>query len=490
MATSDWLLGGIPGGLLSEGGDKGSGGFNLGEFIANNPWMQALWATLSIGEQRRIQGQYEQRTDQQTEDVLRLAQQRGPEALAIYDDSAQEALSWLEQRFQTLPGQYEQNRLGFLEDFDQRGSELIGGYGAGLQGFLSSLAERGADIQGGYRDRYRFAEEELEGYGEQQRADVNRYFDEERATTQQDLLSRGLLSSTEAASEFGGVTERRSAEQRRLSEDLTRNRIDILSALSGEGLLSQQLLSSEQGGYEFGGLNNLFVGQAGLNDARAVYDAAMRGDVVGARERLSGDIANFYGTNASNRSSIFGQYSGDFINWLQGINYIPPPPNQLPFTFGQNAVQPPNAPSTFSTLAPGLISAGGNLGGAAILASALSGRRLKTDIHDIDETAVLRSLKRLPISMWKYKSGGPEHVGPMADDFKTAFGLGSESAIPFIDAIGVLMASVKALAAEVDELRRIQATAQQAPAGQAPGYSPEARSPKPVAILAARKQVA
>jgi hypothetical protein len=56
----------------------------------------------------------------------------------------------------------------------------------------------------------------------------------------------------------------------------------------------------------------------------------------------------------------------------------------------------------------------------------------------------------MPISSWQYKPetglGGPTHVGPMAEDFNTIMmGKQPEPFINTVDAVGSLMASVKAL---------------------------------------------
>jgi len=67
-----------------------------------------------------------------------------------------------------------------------------------------------------------------------------------------------------------------------------------------------------------------------------------------------------------------------------------------------------------------------------------------------DEEDALNRLRQLPISSWQYKPetglGGPTHVGPMAEDFNTIMmGKKPEPFINTVDAVGSLMASVKAL---------------------------------------------
>jgi hypothetical protein len=78
----------------------------------------------------------------------------------------------------------------------------------------------------------------------------------------------------------------------------------------------------------------------------------------------------------------------------------------------------------------------------------VSDRNLKRDIEPIDEQAVLESVARMPITTWSYKSDDPSvrHMGPMAQDFKSAFDLGdTDKAYSPIDAHGVAFAAIQAL---------------------------------------------
>jgi hypothetical protein len=66
----------------------------------------------------------------------------------------------------------------------------------------------------------------------------------------------------------------------------------------------------------------------------------------------------------------------------------------------------------------------------------------------IDGYEVLEKLAALPISTWNYKWDPPttRHLGPMAQDFKAAFGLGDDDTkISMIDANGVNMVAIQAL---------------------------------------------
>ena len=66
----------------------------------------------------------------------------------------------------------------------------------------------------------------------------------------------------------------------------------------------------------------------------------------------------------------------------------------------------------------------------------------------VDGYEILETLAALPISTWNYKSDPPSvrHLGPMAQDFMAAFGLGSDDkVINLVDANGVVMVSIQAL---------------------------------------------
>jgi hypothetical protein len=84
--------------------------------------------------------------------------------------------------------------------------------------------------------------------------------------------------------------------------------------------------------------------------------------------------------------------------------------------------------------------------GSGTWASA-SDRNLKTDVARIDDAAVLDKVATLPIERWSYKSErGVRHLGPMAQDFYAAFGVGEDDKhITSIDEDGVALAAIKAL---------------------------------------------
>lgn len=95
--------------------------------------------------------------------------------------------------------------------------------------------------------------------------------------------------------------------------------------------------------------------------------------------------------------------------------------------------------------------------------SSLSDRASKIAVANIDAARILARVAELPVSEWSYTAQGTgvRHLGPMAQDFRAAFGLGEDARhISAVDEEGVALASIKALQAEVQvkdrELRAVE----------------------------------
>jgi hypothetical protein len=77
-----------------------------------------------------------------------------------------------------------------------------------------------------------------------------------------------------------------------------------------------------------------------------------------------------------------------------------------------------------------------------------SDQGLKESFSPVDAREVLARLTDLPITTWNYKAEGPSirHMGPVAQDFYAAFGLGQdERHIASLDTSGVALAAIQAL---------------------------------------------
>jgi hypothetical protein len=86
-----------------------------------------------------------------------------------------------------------------------------------------------------------------------------------------------------------------------------------------------------------------------------------------------------------------------------------------------------------------------------------SDRDAKENFAELNPRDVLKKVASLPISRWNFKQdAGVDHVGPMAQDFHAAFGLGTDDKhIATVDADGVALAAIQGLNQKLEEqLRR------------------------------------
>lgn len=103
-----------------------------------------------------------------------------------------------------------------------------------------------------------------------------------------------------------------------------------------------------------------------------------------------------------------------------------------------------------------VLSSGVALASGASAWSAVSDANMKENFRDLGNEDVLTKIARMPIREWNYKAQDPaiRHVGPTAQDFHAAFGLGEDPLrISTIDADGIALAGVKALEARTREMR-------------------------------------
>jgi hypothetical protein len=93
--------------------------------------------------------------------------------------------------------------------------------------------------------------------------------------------------------------------------------------------------------------------------------------------------------------------------------------------------------------------------GTAVGFKMMSSKEYKTNKRK--PMSVLDAVRDMPVEEWEYKrgmgdGGGKKHVGPYAEDFQKATGLGNGKEINVIDAVGITMGAVQELAAKVDKM--------------------------------------
>lgn len=78
----------------------------------------------------------------------------------------------------------------------------------------------------------------------------------------------------------------------------------------------------------------------------------------------------------------------------------------------------------------------------------ISDRNAKTDLRAVDPGDILARVVALDITSWRYRKDAADvrHLGPMAQDFKAAFGLWDTDRMIFpLDAAGVSLAAIQGL---------------------------------------------
>lgn len=86
-----------------------------------------------------------------------------------------------------------------------------------------------------------------------------------------------------------------------------------------------------------------------------------------------------------------------------------------------------------------------------------SDKNLKTSFREINTDDILEHLSSMPVTTWQFKNddASHRHMGPTAQDFRLAFGLGQDDkTIAPVDGIGVSLAAAKGLAQKVSELTK------------------------------------
>lgn len=97
------------------------------------------------------------------------------------------------------------------------------------------------------------------------------------------------------------------------------------------------------------------------------------------------------------------------------------------------------------------LSQGVALGAGDASWSSISDRDAKENFEAINSVEVLEQLAAIPVKAWTYKADPNQrrYIGPVAQDFHAAFGLGDDTTISTLDADGVLFAAVQGLHTEM-----------------------------------------
>ena len=179
--------------------------------------------------------------------------------------------------------------------------------------------------------------------------------------------------------------------------------------------------------------------------ASGIYSTAMgTATTAGAFASVA---MGFYANAAHSGSFVFGDYSDFSYITTSASNQFVVRAQHIWLGIDNAVSKPANHFLTTSTGAH--LTTGGQWVNASDVA-------LKHRFEDVDGEGVLRGVAVLPIRQWSYRAedASVRHLGPTAQDFRAAFGLGgSDTSIGTVDADGVALLAIQALEGRTRELQ-------------------------------------
>jgi hypothetical protein len=226
-----------------------------------------------------------------------------------------------------------------------------------------------------------------------------------------------------------------------------------------------------------GGARNVATGfdttiSGGAGNTAAANSATVGGGLGNDATDIYATVGGGYGNTASGSFSVVAGGAGNIAagdySFASGHLASVDPAHAGAFVYADSNELPfySATPDEFAVRATGgvrLVTAiggdGAPLAGAELPSgsgswSSLSDAAVKTNVAAVDGFQILALLAGLPIETWNYSSQDPgiRHIGPTAQDFNAAFGVGEdEQHISVVDADGVALAAIQALYQLVQE---------------------------------------
>ncbi len=215
-----------------------------------------------------------------------------------------------------------------------------------------------------------------------------------------------------------------------------------------------------QGGTVGGGYDNVASGP-GATVAGGGYDGTTYtgNSATGNASVVSGGIANSASGNTSVVPGGYGNTATSVFSFAAG-NYAHAV-NAGAFVWSDgSAPTTSTANNQFMVRASGgvlIYTSNGSTAGVSLAAgsgtwSSLSDRNAKDHFTAVTSRQILAKVLELPITKWSYKTEqGVEHIGPMAQDFHAAFGVGEDDQhITSVDEDGVALAAIQGLNQKIE----------------------------------------
>ncbi len=195
------------------------------------------------------------------------------------------------------------------------------------------------------------------------------------------------------------------------------------------------------------------VVSGGFTNAAAGNQSTISG---GANNSAQGQIATISGGSNNSASGLFATIPGGTLNVAGDYSFAvgtrAKATHSNAFVWGGNTGADTNSPGpgTFMVYAPSGATIGTASGTCTLTNSTgwscTSDRNLKTAFAKVSPRAVLQRLIAMPVTTWSMQGSFVRQMGPTAQDFSHAFGLGaSATSINHVDAQGVAFAAIQGL---------------------------------------------
>ena len=194
------------------------------------------------------------------------------------------------------------------------------------------------------------------------------------------------------------------------------------------------------------GLNNRVSDIAGVAIGHTNNSAGDAAVAIGFRTTADADYSMAFGYRASTNGHTGAKVFGD-ASTTDSIEAV---------ANNEFAVR---AAGGFRFRTNATMTTGCNLAAGSGVFSCSSSKYLKENFADVDGEDVLARVRSVPVTTWSYiaEGGQVRHMGPFAQDFRAAFGLGTDdTSIGLLDIDGVNFAAIKALEARTAEVATLK----------------------------------
>lgn len=172
------------------------------------------------------------------------------------------------------------------------------------------------------------------------------------------------------------------------------------------------------------------------------YSVALGSNALAIADR-SVAIGSFVSTNFKNGSFIFGDGSTT-------TTMLSPAQHTMTMRFHNGYYL-----YTKSDLSTGVY-----MNNSGVAWSSVSDRNMKENFEEVDGEEILQKLQLLPITKWNYigTDDNVKYIGPMAQDFEAAFGLGGPDSLGIntLEFDGVNMMAIQALINRTDKIQELE----------------------------------